>query len=75
MPDEGQVPDPDTPEWPVFWAIKRALRMHLGPRHGYLPHTIAEQVIAALRLSNWRLTKGPPREPHSTFGPPTRKDE
>jgi hypothetical protein len=42
--------------------------MHLGPRHQYLPWIIADQVVAALKLSNWRITKGLPSPPHSTPG-------
>ena len=61
-------PDPESPEWNVGWTIKRALRLHLGPRHSYLPWMIAREVVSALRLSNWHITKGPPRPPHSTPG-------
>jgi len=68
MPDPDPMPDPSTPEWTVAWAIKRAMRMHLGPRHKYLPAIIAGQIVAALRLAKWRLEKGPPRPPHSTPG-------
>jgi len=68
MADTDPLPDPETPEWTVGWAIKRALRLHLGPRHKHLPWIIADQVIAALKLSNWRITKGPPDPPHSTPG-------
>jgi len=42
--------------------------MHLGPRHKYLPAIIADQVVAALRLSGWLLVKKPPNPPHSTPG-------
>lgn len=68
MPDTDPMPDPETPEWTVAWAIKRALRLHLGPQHKYLPVTIARDVVAALKLSNWRISKGPPHPPHSTPG-------
>jgi class 3 adenylate cyclase len=51
--------------------LKRALRLHLGRRHKYLPATIAREITAALRLSKWRLVKEPPDPPHSTFGPGT----
>ena len=68
MPDPDQMPDPETPEWTIAWAIKRALRMHLGPRHEYLPSSIARDVVAALRLSKWRISKEPPNPPHSTPG-------
>ena len=68
MSEPDNLPAPETAEWTVGWTIKRALRMHLGPRHGYLPWMIARDVVAALRLSNWRITKGPPRPPHSTPG-------
>jgi hypothetical protein len=68
MADHDPMPDPATLEWTVGWAIKQALRLHLGPRHTYLPWTIARDVVAALKLSNWRVTKGPPNPPHSTPG-------
>jgi hypothetical protein len=68
MADPDPIPDPSTPEWTIAWTIKRALRLHLGPRHRYLPVTIAREVVAALRLSKWRITKEPPNPPHSTFG-------
>jgi hypothetical protein len=57
MADHDLLPAPETPEWTVGWAIKRALRLHLGPRHTYLPWIIARDVVAALKLSNWRVTK------------------
>jgi hypothetical protein len=38
--------DPDTPEWTVAWTIKRLLRLHLGPKHTYLPGIIAREVAA-----------------------------
>jgi hypothetical protein len=60
--------DPEIPEWTIAWTIKRALRLHLGPRHKYLLGMIAKEVIAALRLSKWRLVKEPPSPTHSTFG-------
>ena len=43
--------DPETPEWTIAWTIKRALMLHLGPRHSYVPSTIAREVTAALRLA------------------------
>jgi len=36
---------------------------------------IAGEVIAALKLSNWRLEKGPPRPPHFTPGESARSDD
>jgi len=60
--------DPETPEWTIAWTIKRALRLHLGPRHSYVPSTIAREVVAALRLAKWRLSKEPPDPPHATPG-------
>ncbi len=60
--------DPETPEWTIAWTIKRALRLHLGPRHGYVPSTIAREVVAALRLAKWRISKEPPDPPHATPG-------
>jgi hypothetical protein len=69
MPDTEPFPDPNSPEWTIAWTIKRALRLHLGPKHRYLPATIAREVVAALHLSKWRLVKEPPSPPHSTFGP------
>jgi hypothetical protein len=71
MPD----PDPNSAEWTIAWAIKRTLRLHLGPRHRHLPSVIAQEVVAALRLSKWRLEKEPPDPPHSTFGPPRGESE
>jgi hypothetical protein len=68
MPDTDPTPDPETPEWTIAWAIKRALRLHLGPRHKYLPSIISREVTAALRLSGWFLVKKPPSQPHSTPG-------
>jgi hypothetical protein len=68
MADTDPLPDPSTPEWTIAWAIKRALRLHLGPKHSYLPGLIAKEVVAALRLSRWRLSKEPPSPPHSTPG-------
>jgi len=68
MPETDPIPDPETPEWTIAWAIKRALRKHLGPRHSYLSSVIAREVVAALRLSKWRISKEPPRPPHSTPG-------
>jgi hypothetical protein len=49
MADPNPMPDPESPEWNVGWTIKRALRLHLGPRHGYLPWMIARDVVAALK--------------------------
>ena len=66
MADTDHSPDPESPEWNVGWTIKRALRLHLGPQHAYLPWLIARDVVAALRLSKWRITKEPPASPHST---------
>ena len=60
--------DPETPEWTIAWTIKRALRLHLGPRHSYVPSTIAREVTAALRLAKWRISKEPPDPPHATPG-------
>ena len=60
--------DPETPEWTIAWTIKRALRLHLGPRHSYVPSTIARDVLAALRLAKWRISKEPPDPPHATPG-------
>jgi hypothetical protein len=60
--------DPETPEWTVAWTIKRALRLHLGPRHSYVPSTIAREVVSALRLAKWRISKEPPDPPHATPG-------
>jgi hypothetical protein len=60
--------DPETPEWTIAWTIKRALRLHLGPRHSYVPSTIAREVLAALRLAKWRISKEPPDPPHATPG-------
>ena len=68
MADTDRMPDPGTPEWTIAWAIKKALRLHLGPRHRYLPGSIAKDVVAALRLSNWRISKDPPDPPHGTPG-------
>jgi hypothetical protein len=68
MADTDPMPDPHSPEWTIAWTIKKALRLHLGPRHRYLPATIAREVVAALRLSKWRLVKDPPSPPHSTPG-------
>ena len=66
MTDNDPMPDPESPEWTIAWAIKRALRLQLGPRH--LPAIIAGYVAAALRLSGRRLVKEPPKPPHSTPG-------
>lgn len=60
--------DPETPEWTIAWTLKRALRLHLGPRHSYVPSTIARDVVAALRLAKWRISKEPPDPPHATPG-------
>jgi hypothetical protein len=68
MADTDPMPDPESPEWTIAWTIKKALRLHLGPRHRYLPAAIAREVVAALRLSKWRLVKDPPNPPHSTPG-------
>jgi hypothetical protein len=68
MPHTDPMPDPESPEWTIAWTIKKALRLHLGPRHRYLPATIAREVVATLRLSKWRLVKDPPNPPHSTPG-------
>jgi hypothetical protein len=67
MADQDPLPDSNSPEWTI-WTIKRALRLHLGPRHTYLPSLIAREVVAALRLSKWRISKELPSPPHSTFG-------
>lgn len=68
MADDEPLPDAETPEWPIAWAIKRTLRLHLGPRHRYLPSHIAREVVTALRLSKWLIIKRAPDPPHSTPG-------
>ena len=69
MADPDQMPDPNTPEWPIAWAAKEVLRRNLGPKFDRsLPSRLAEAIVARLRLSRWKLVKEPPNPPHSTFG-------
>ena len=69
MADDDPMPDPSTPEWRIAWTAKRVLRMHLGPNFKrFLPVMLAEEIVAALKLSKWRITKDPPDPPHSTPG-------
>jgi hypothetical protein len=65
MADHDPMPAPETPEWTVAYALRQLLRRHLGPKHGYVPGVIAREIVAALRLSKWRLIKEPPNPPHS----------
>jgi hypothetical protein len=63
------MPDPHSPEWPIAWAAKEILRRYLGPKFDRrLPSLLATAVVERMRLSKWRITKGPPRPPHSTPG-------
>lgn len=76
MDNHDLIPDPETPEWSVFWAAKEVLRRHLGPRFDRnLPSFLAKAVVERLRLSKWRLVKEPPNPPHSTHGPPIDRRE
>jgi hypothetical protein len=60
------MPDPDTPEWPIAWAAKE-LRRHLGPTFDRrLPLFLAKAILERMRLTKWRISKGPPDAPHST---------
>jgi hypothetical protein len=69
MIDDDPMPEPGTPEWTVAWAAKRVLRVHLGPHvKRFLPVTLAEEIVKALRGSKWRITKEPLDPPHSTPG-------
>ena len=69
MTDPDPLPDPSTPEWPIAWAARKVLRLHLGPRFDRrLPVFLASAIVEHMRLSNWVITKGPPRPPHSTPG-------
>ena len=69
MADPDPLPDPSTPEWPIAWAAKEVLRRHLGPKFDrHLPRIIAKAVVERMRLTNWRITKGPPNPPHETPG-------
>jgi hypothetical protein len=68
MPDTDPMPDPHSPEWTIAWAIKRALRLHLGKRHAYLQASIAKDVVEALKHSRWIIIRRPPDLPHSTPG-------
>lgn len=72
MANHDPMPDPATPEWTVAYALRQLLRRHLGPKHGYVPGVIAREIVAALRLSKWRLIKEPPGPPHS--GPSASND-
>jgi len=53
------MPDPESPEWTVVRAAKRALRLHLGPRvKRFLPISLAEEIVKALRdISCGRQTR------------------
>ena len=75
MADPDPMSDPETPEWSIAWAAKDVLRRHLGPRFDRnLPSFLAKAIVERMRLSKWRITKEPPNPPHSTFGPPTKRD-
>jgi hypothetical protein len=67
--DAQQLPDPATPEWTIALALRRSLRMHLGPRHGAVPAELARAVADSLRGAGWHFEKEPPNPAHSTFGP------
>lgn len=51
--------DPFSPEWTISWTLRKALRSWIKPKDERRPDVIADQVIAALKLSNWHLVKGP----------------
>jgi hypothetical protein len=69
MADPDPLPDPSTPEWPIAWAARKVLRLHLGPKFDrHLPALLARAIVEHMRLSNWVITKAPPRPPHSTPG-------
>jgi len=68
MTDHDQLREPGTPEWTVALALRTGLRRHLGPRHGYVLAILAGEIVAALRLARWRISKEPPDPPHSTPG-------
>jgi hypothetical protein len=69
MADTDPQPDPETPEWSIWWAAKEVLRLHQGPRFDRrLPSLLAGAIIERMRLCRWRITKEPPNPPHSTPG-------
>jgi hypothetical protein len=69
MADPDPRPDPSTPEWPIAWAAKKVLRMHLGPKYNRrLPVFLADEILKHLKLSGWLLRKRPPDPPHGTPG-------
>ena len=68
MPDTDPMPDPETPEWTIAATIKRALQLKPNRKHAYLSGLIAREVVAALRLSKWRITREAADPPYSRPG-------
>jgi hypothetical protein len=60
------MPDPELAEWSVAFATKRVLRTFLGPRYDRrLAVILAGKIVKHLGLSDWRITRRPPRPRHS----------
>ena len=58
MPDTDPMPDPESPEWPVAWTAKEALRRHLGPTFDRrLPLFLAKAILERMRLTKWRVAR------------------
>lgn len=58
MPNTDPLPDPETPEWPIAWAAREVLRLHLGPKFDRrLPLFLAKAILERMRLTKWRITK------------------
>lgn len=68
-------PDPYSPEWTVYWTLKKAFGALIKRKSEYLAHTAAEQVVKDLRQSNWRLIRGLPRSAHGGSPASTKLDE
>lgn len=54
--------DPESPEWTIARTLKQHARALLGPKANRVSaDLIAREITGALRMSNWRLIRIPPR--------------
>ena len=75
--DELTPGDAKDLERDVAFAVRQHARAYLRfAKHGdTAPTSIATQIVAYLRLANWKFFRGRPLPPHSTGQPPVEKNE
>lgn len=75
---DGLIPgDANDLERDVAFAVRQHARAYFRfAKHGdTAPASIATQIVAYLRLANWKFFRGRPLPPHSTGSRTVEKDE